>query len=60
MPAGWNHVLAGALRGMADDYGTLALLEVENSYIELQIALERHGSVTPFHLLNLERRAALS
>ncbi|HWL56547.1 MAG TPA: heme NO-binding protein [Paracoccus sp. (in: a-proteobacteria)] len=47
-PAGWLHVLAGALRGMADDYGTLALISITGDVIILGIADETHASSRPF------------
>lgn len=49
-PAGWIWVLAGALRGMADDYGTLALIVVSGQSISLSIALEDHATSRPFDL----------
>lgn len=50
LPSGWGHVLSGALRGMADDYGTLALIGHETDWIDLRIALIDHGANRPFHL----------
>ncbi|MDT1063342.1 heme NO-binding domain-containing protein [Paracoccus sp. CPCC 101403] len=50
LPPGWLNVLAGALRGMADDYGTLALISVNGEAILLSIALEGHAASRPFAL----------
>lgn len=50
LPPGWGHVLGGALRGMADDYGALALIGHEADWIDLRIALIDHGASRPFHL----------
>ncbi len=50
MPPGWIWALAGALRGMADDYGTLALIVVSGNWISLSIALEDHSTSRPFDL----------
>ena len=57
LPAGWGHVLSGALRGMADDYGALALIGHEAGGIDLRIALIDHGSNRPFHLSYVWPRA---
>lgn len=50
LPAGWIWALAGVLRGMADDYGTLALILVAGNWIDLSIALEEHAASRPFDL----------
>lgn len=50
LPPGWIWALAGALRGMADDYGTLALIAVSGNWITLRIALEEHAISRPFEL----------
>lgn len=50
LPSGWVWALAGALRGMADDYGTLALIAVSGNWITLQIALADHTTSRPFEL----------
>lgn len=50
VPTGWSWALAGALRGMADDYGTLALIVVSGQSISLSIALEDHATSRPFDL----------
>lgn len=49
-PRDWIWALAGALRGMADDYGTLALIVVAGQTIHLSIALEDHATSRPFDL----------
>lgn len=49
-PRDWIWVLAGALRGMADDYGTLALIVVQGQSVDLSIALEDHATSRPFDL----------
>lgn len=50
LPVGWIWAIAGALRGMADDYGTLALIAVSGNRISLSIALEEHAMCRPFQL----------
>ncbi|MTH64804.1 heme NO-binding domain-containing protein [Paracoccus shanxieyensis] len=50
MPRGWIWAIAGALRGMADDYGTLALISVDGCTITLSIALVEHAASRPFDL----------
>lgn len=50
LPRGWIWALAGILRGMADDYGTLALIVVADNWIDLSIALKDHGAGRPFDL----------
>jgi hypothetical protein len=50
MGRGWIWALAGMLRGMADDYGTLALIMVAGNWITLSIVLEDHGAARPFAL----------
>lgn len=58
LPSGWIWALAGMLRGMADDYGTLALIVVNGNTIELSIALEDHGASRPFDLSPRQAAAA--
>lgn len=50
LPMGWIWALAGILRGMADDYGALALILVCGNWIDLRIALDEHGDSRPFDL----------
>lgn len=49
-PRGWIWAIAGMLRGMADDYGTLALIAVAGDRISLRIVLEEHAAGRPFVL----------
>lgn len=58
MPRDWIWALAGALRGMADDYGTLALIVVSGQSIDLSIALEDHATSRPFDLSPQPKRIA--
>ncbi|MTH33789.1 heme NO-binding protein [Paracoccus limosus] len=57
-PPGWIWALAGALRGMADDYGTLAVIVVSGQSISLSIALEDHAMSRPFDLCQQPEKAA--
>lgn len=49
-PRGWIWAIAGMLRGMADDYGTLALIAVAGNRITLRVVLEEHAAGRPFAL----------
>lgn len=49
-PRGWIWAIAGMLRGMADDYGTLALIAVAGDRISLRVVLEEHAAGRPFAL----------
>lgn len=51
---GWDGVFAGLLRGMADDYGTLALIEVEGANgsagVRIQLLDASHAQARGFTL----------
>ncbi|MFT4012884.1 MAG: heme NO-binding domain-containing protein [Paracoccus sp. (in: a-proteobacteria)] len=51
MPLGWIWVLAGGLRGMADDYGALAVIAVSDKWIDLSIVVEEFALSRPFLLM---------
>ncbi|MFD1795718.1 hypothetical protein FQV27_03915 [Paracoccus aurantiacus] len=44
----WYPVLAGLLRGMADDYGVLAMVEREGGALDVQIADDRFAEGSDF------------
>lgn len=45
---GLEWLLAGALRGIADDYGVLALIDVRRSGVELRVMLQAFTPGNPF------------
>lgn len=57
--SGWDGVFAGLLRGMADDYGTLALIEVEAvagaQGVLIQLLDARHAQARGFELAQAVR-----
>lgn len=46
----WRHVIAGLIRAMADDYGTLCLIGVEGSVVRLRISETGFSSGRRFDL----------
>ncbi|QBX34224.1 heme NO-binding protein [Paracoccus liaowanqingii] len=47
---GWQHILVGLLRGMADDYGALCLLSVQGAAIHVEICDNRFAEGRHFTL----------
>lgn len=47
-PRGLEWLISGALRGMADDYGVLALIDVRRSGVELRVMLQAYATGKPF------------
>ncbi|MDS9468182.1 heme NO-binding domain-containing protein [Paracoccus sp. MBLB3053] len=56
LPPGWIWVLAGVIRGMADDHGTLSLIEVAKENIVVRVVLMDHGVARPFALSTRSQR----
>ncbi|MFI0397005.1 heme NO-binding protein [Paracoccus jiaweipingae] len=48
----WAHFLAGMVRAMADDYGSLALVSVEGSTVMVDVSLDRFVSGRGFDLVS--------
>lgn len=48
---GWSEILAGVLRVMADDYGTLALIEVKGDEVHVQISDDAFAEGREFRLV---------
>ena len=44
-------LLAGVLRGMADDYGALVVIAIEGHVLRIDIALSEYGVMRPFPLI---------
>ncbi len=44
-------MLAGVLRGMADDYGALAVIQIEGTALRVDIALSEYSATRPFALV---------
>ncbi len=47
----WVVLLAGVLRGMADDYGALVVIAIEGHVLRIDIALSEYGVMRPFPLI---------
>ena len=47
----WVVLLAGILRGMADDYGALVVIAIEGRVLRIDIALSEYGVMRPFALI---------
>lgn len=47
-PFGLQWMVAGVLRGMADDYGVLAVIEASSDAVELRILMEEYSTARPF------------
>lgn len=47
----WPMLLAGVLRGMADDYGALAVITVQGRDLRVDIAMTEFSSMRPFALV---------
>lgn len=56
----WPMLLAGILRGMADDYGALAVITVLNRKLRVDVAMTEFSAMRPFELVpHTETGAAL-
>ncbi|KGJ03525.1 Haem-NO-binding [Paracoccus halophilus] len=47
----WTMLLAGVLRGMADDYGALAVIAAAAPGVRVDIAMSQYGAERPFALV---------
>ncbi|RCW84781.1 heme NO-binding domain-containing protein [Paracoccus lutimaris] len=47
----WPMLLAGILRGMADDYGALAVITVLNRKLRVDVAMTEFSAMRPFELV---------
>lgn len=47
----WPMLLAGVLRGMADDYGALAVITVQGRRLAVDIAMSEYSMMRPFVLV---------
>ncbi|MDO5622062.1 MAG: heme NO-binding protein [Paracoccus sp. (in: a-proteobacteria)] len=47
----WTSLLAGLLRGMADDYGSLALIEVQGMAVCVDVSLDDYAAGRDFSLV---------
>lgn len=54
---GLEWIIAGALRGMADDFGVLALMEAEAGKVSLKILVPEYSPARPFDLVRPLERA---
>lgn len=59
-PHGLQWIIAGALRGMADDYGVLALIEAKTSGIEIRVLMQEFALARPFELSPLREKGQQS
>lgn len=47
----WPMLLAGVLRGMADDYGALAVITIQNRVLRVDVAMTEFSLMRPFDLV---------
>lgn len=50
IPSGWVWGVSGVLRGMADDYGALVIINVCGNWVTLTVASSQHSRGRPFTL----------
>ncbi len=53
-------IVAGALRGMADDYGVLALIDATDDGVRLHVLVQEFSEARPFHLGALSAGGAIA